>query len=91
MKYGFEWDEKKNLANQAKHRIDFYKAQQAFSDPRRIIVADALHSTPQEERFFCIGRIGEDIVTVRFTWRCGIIRIFGAGYWREGKSRYEKQ
>lgn len=29
-------------------------------------------------------------MTVRFTYREGRIRIFGAGYWRKGKSVYEQ-
>jgi len=31
------------------------------------------------------------ILTVRFTYRAGIIRIFGAGYWRKGKVIYERE
>ena len=31
------------------------------------------------------------IVTVRFTHRAGVIRIFGAGYWRKGKVIYERE
>ncbi len=30
-------------------------------------------------------------MTVRFTWRDGVIRIFGAGYWRKGKRIYQQQ
>jgi hypothetical protein len=30
-------------------------------------------------------------MTMRFTWREGRIRIFGAGYWRKGKTIYEQQ
>ena len=29
-------------------------------------------------------------MTVRFTWRSRKIRIFGAGFWRKGKTIYEK-
>ena len=29
-------------------------------------------------------------MTVRFTWRDGQIRIFGAGYWRKGRKIYEQ-
>jgi hypothetical protein len=28
-------------------------------------------------------------LTVRFTYRSGVIRIIGAGYWRKGKKIYE--
>jgi hypothetical protein len=30
-------------------------------------------------------------MTVRFTYRAGVIRIFGAGYWRKGKKIYERE
>jgi uncharacterized protein len=30
-------------------------------------------------------------MTVRFTYRDDVIRIIGAGYWRKGKSIYEKE
>jgi uncharacterized DUF497 family protein len=39
----------------------------------------------KEERFYYIGNDGNGILTVRFTMRNGNIRIFGAGYWREGE------
>jgi hypothetical protein len=29
-------------------------------------------------------------MTVRFTCRRGVIRIFGAGYWRRGRRIYEE-
>jgi hypothetical protein len=28
---------------------------------------------------------------VRFTYRRGLIRIIGAGYWRKGKQIYERE
>ena len=30
-----------------------------------------------------IGRVGDGIMTVRFTYRGHVIRIYGAGYWRK--------
>jgi hypothetical protein len=87
----FQWDDKKDHENQLKHGISFYEAQDAFFDEHRIILPDERHSAPGEERYFCIGRAGNGIVTVRFTLRNNHIRIFGAGYWREGKKRYEKE
>ena len=86
----FEWDEQKNLVNIKKHGVSFYKAQYAFADPNRIILQDLTHSH-QEERYYCIGKVGEGIITVRFTFRENFIRIFGAGYWRKGKKIYEKE
>ncbi|MCF6334214.1 MAG: BrnT family toxin [Spirochaetales bacterium] len=84
----FEWDQSKNQDNKQKHNISFEEAQYAFFDTGRIIQKDLKHSV-DEDRFFCIGAIGDGIVTVRFTMRKQNIRIFGAGYWREGKNLYE--
>ena len=86
----FEWDENKNKLNQEKHNISFEEAQFAFWDPNRIILEDKKHSI-DEDRFFCIGKIESGIVTIRFTIRKNVIRLFGAGYWREGKQRYEEK
>jgi uncharacterized protein len=86
----FEWDEEKDNENQAKHHVSFTAAQQAFLDPRRIIAEDITHSS-EESRFYCIGRIDDGVLTVRFTYRGDVIRIYGAGYWRKGRSLYEDQ
>lgn len=86
----FEWDSAKDLQNQRKHGVAFVLAQYAFADTQRVILADDEHST-DEERFYCLGRVGEGILTVRFTYRNKVIRIFGAGYWRKGKKLYEEQ
>ena len=86
----FEWDEVKNQENIEKHHISFEKAQEAFYDKNRIIIKDNKHSK-NEDRFFCIGNDGKGIVTVRFTMRNENIRIFGAGYWRDGRDRYEQK
>ena len=86
----FDWDPAKNAENVRKHGVAFVDAQLSFLDPHRVIARDATHSQT-EERYYCIGRVGEGIITVRFTIRNEIIRIIGAGYWRRGKSIYEKQ
>lgn len=86
----FEWDGEKDRENQEKHNVPFSLAQYAFLDPNRIIVEDINHSN-EENRFYCIGRVGAGIITVRFTYRGNIIRIFGAGYWRKGRKIYEDQ
>jgi len=90
IKVNFEWDENKNNLNKIKHNISFDKAQFAFSDKNRIIAKDIEHSK-DEDRFYCFGKIDENIVTVRFTYRNNKIRIIGAGYWRKGKQIYEKE
>jgi uncharacterized DUF497 family protein len=86
----FEWDERKDAENQAKHGVGFTQAQYAFADPRRVIAQDSTHSSG-EQRYFCFGRVGTGILTVRFTYRAGLIRIFGAGYWRKGRIIYERE
>ncbi|MDP2409562.1 MAG: BrnT family toxin [Pseudolabrys sp.] len=85
----FEWDPDKDRANGDKHGVRFALAQQAFFDPRRVIAEDIDHSIG-EQRYFCFGEVGGGIMTVRFTWRDGRVRIFGAGYWRKGKTIYEQ-
>ena len=87
---GFDWDPKKDELNQNKHKISFFEAQFAFADPMRIILEDMEHSK-EEKRYYCIGKIENGIVTVRFTYRANIIRIIGAGYWRKGRSYYEEK
>ena len=87
----FEWDEAKDRTNQQKHGVSFYDAQFAFLDSKRVIAEDLEHSQ-KEKRYCCFGvdREGAGILTVRFTYRSGRIRIIGAGYWRKGKRIYEK-
>jgi uncharacterized DUF497 family protein len=87
---GFEWDDAKDRLNRVKHGVSFGLAQQAFLDPRRVIAEDLQHSG-REQRFYCFGMVEGGVMTVRFTWRGGRIRIFGAGYWRKGKTIYEQQ
>lgn len=89
-KPSFEWDALKDAENQTKHGVPFALAQYAFADAKRVIAEDSAHNS-KEPRYFCFGRVGEGILTVRFTYRSGVIRIFGAGYWRKGKSIYERQ
>ena len=88
----FEWVEAKNTANQRKHGVSFYEAQHVFLDSKRVIAGDLDHSQ-KEKRYYCFGsnQEGTGILTVRFTYRHGCIRIIGAGYWRKGKRIYEKE
>jgi len=86
----FIWDLERESSNIEKHGVDFTTALKAFLDPRRKIFTDSQHSN-DEQRYFCIGKVGDRIMTVRFTYRDEIIRIFGAGYWRKGRRYYEKE
>lgn len=86
----FEWDASKDTENQKKHGVAFSRAQYAFADKQRVIAEDPVHSE-DEQRHFCFGEVEGGILTVRFTYRGGVIRIFGAGYWRKGKTIYERE
>lgn len=86
----FEWDSRKDAANRAKHGVSFAVAQNAFCDPYRVLKEDPKHSSG-EIRLYCFGRVGDGILTVRFTLRSDRIRIIGAGYWREGRTYYENE
>ena len=86
----FIWDSRKEKVNKAKHRVDFVLAAQVFADIRRKIFVDEKHSN-KEERYFCVGKVGNRILTVRFTYRDKKIRIIGAGYWRKGRNYYEEK
>ena len=59
-------------------------------DPKKEAENIAKHSET-ESRLFCIGKVDGRIITVRFTYRYGLIRIYGAGYWRKGRAYYESQ
>jgi len=90
MAASFEWDPAKATDNLTKHGVAFSEAQLAFFDVRRVIARDLRHSRT-EPRFYCFGKVGNGIMTVRFTYRDDVIRIIGAGYWRRGKKIYEAQ
>ena len=51
----FEWDEKKNIANIAKHKISFEEAKSAFHDPHARLISDPTHSDTSEDRFILLG------------------------------------
>lgn len=86
----FEWDPNKDALNYEKHGVSFYDAQAAFLDANCVIAIDENHSR-HEKRYYCFGQVEKGIMTVRFTYRGGIIRIIGAGFWREGKKIYEQE
>ena len=86
----FDWDPNKDQQNQEKHGVAFAVAQIAFADVRRVIAEDQTHSSG-EPRYYCFGWVDGGGLTVRFTYRADVIRIFGAGYWRKGKRIYERE
>lgn len=50
----FEWDPKKNKANQLKHNISFEEAETVFEDENAIYFFDELHAI-DEDRFIIVG------------------------------------
>ena len=54
------------------------------------MIAEDLSHSADEQRYFCFGRVTGGILTVRFTYRMGRVRIIGAGYWRKGRKAYEE-
>lgn len=89
-KIHFDWDKEKDKENQAKYGVSFGLARRAFLDPDRVIAEDISHSA-SEDRFYCMGQVNDGIITVRFSYRGNVIRIYGAGYWRKGRKIYEEQ
>ena len=82
----FEWDEAKDLENREKHGVSFIEAQYAFIDKFRVIAEDLAHSQ-EEKRYYCFGLNQQKtgIITVRFTYRNGRIRIIGAWLLAKGE------
>ena len=68
---GFEWDEVKSDANLVKHGISFDDASEVFYGP--VVVKGSRRNN--EERWIAIGKSHDQIVTVIFTRRTGLIRI----------------
>ena len=86
----FTWDLGKQALNIQKHGVDFYTASLVFEDPKRRMAFDDEHGAG-ERRVFCFGLVHGRILTVRFVYRDGKIRIFGAGYWRKGAKYYAEK
>jgi hypothetical protein len=64
----FEWDEKKNKANRAKHKVSFETATLVFEDPRMISVLELVEEG--EERWQTVGMaVGVSVMFVAHTFR----------------------
>ncbi len=71
----FEWDEKKNKANEKKHGFTLEDAANVFDDPDRI---QYIASKGNERRFITVGKVIKFIVAVVYTVRAGMLRIISA-------------
>lgn len=76
----FEWDERKNRANQKKHGVSFEEARTAFLDENARVMSDPDHSD-EEDRFVLLGlSIRLRVVVVCHCYRADedVIRIISA-------------
>ena len=73
----FEWDDRKNRANQKKHGVDFEAAKLVFDDPLCVMFVE--RDTDGEQRWHAIGSVESVIVlVVAYTYRGDVIRIISA-------------
>jgi uncharacterized DUF497 family protein len=90
----FEWDERKNRSNRAKHGIWFEEARNVFDDPHARLFHDPEHSE-EEDRFVLLGlsSAGRTLVVVHcYRQADSIVRIISArkatkkeaGFYEEG-------
>jgi len=86
----FEWDDKKNEINKAKHDVSFDEAKSVFYDPSARVIPDDIHSA-NEDRFIILGmgRILR-VLVVCYCYRAEneVIRIISA---RKANSSEKKQ
>ena len=76
----FEWDERKNEINKAKHKVSFEEAQTVFYDERALVIDDPEHSQ-EEERFIILGMSARaNLLIVCHCYRASdtVIRIISA-------------
>lgn len=87
----FEWDERKELANQKKHGVSFLQASEVFADELSSYVPDPDHSD-KEERFLLFGvSLKGNFLVVSFTERQETIRIISARpMTRQERNAYER-
>lgn len=78
---GFQWDEAKSAANEAKHGISFLQAAQIFRGP--VLKTQDTRRDYGETRYVALGAFDGVVLRVVFTERDGDIRIISA--WRASK------
>lgn len=90
MAWSFEWDLLKAEHNLEKHGVSFETAMEVFADRAVIHLEDPKHSSI-EDRYYAVGKTLRGVIlTVRYTVRGQVIRIFGAAKWRKWETFYEK-
>ncbi|MGD9583244.1 MAG: BrnT family toxin [Lysobacterales bacterium] len=77
MKLDFEWDAEKAAANLSKHGVSFTESAAVFFDPDRIERYDGREDYG-EDRYVTVGRTDAGELTIAYTLRGDVIRIFSA-------------
>jgi uncharacterized protein len=88
----FEWDDRKDTANQRKHGVSFEEAQTVFFDEHALLISDPDHSGP-EERFVLLGLSGalRALVVCHCCRHGTTIRIISARKAKRGeREQYER-
>ena len=87
----FEWDRRKDSANQRKHGVGFAEASPVFADPLSITIPDPDHAR-SEERFVMVGLSTErNLLIVVHTMRGEQIRLISARFAaKQERRRYEE-
>jgi uncharacterized DUF497 family protein len=90
----FDWDERKNKSNRAKHGLWFEEAQSVFDDPHARLFYDPEHSE-EENRFILLGvSLAERTLVVVHCYReaDSLVRIISARKATKGEVRvYEER
>ncbi|HEV8014498.1 MAG TPA: BrnT family toxin [Stellaceae bacterium] len=73
----FEWDERKRLANLAKHGVDFVRAIRIWENERVLVLEDRRRDY-RERRFQAFGFVDGMLLMAAFTWRERRCRIISA-------------
>ena len=90
MTINFEWDDRKDLANQKKHGVSFEEAQTVFVDDNALLISDPDHSD-DDDRFVILGMSAKlRVLVVCHCYRKNdeIIRIISA---RKAAAAEQKQ
>lgn len=78
MSLRFVWDERKGLANLAKHAVSFEEAESVFSDPLAWIYPDPLHSDSERREILVGHSTAGRLVLVCFTEAKDTVRIISS-------------
>lgn len=74
----FEWDPRKNAANQRKHDVSFQEALTVFADPMAKIFSDPDHSAEEQREIIIGSSTQRRLLIVCFTERGENVRIISA-------------